>query len=255
MRTLSAVAAVMVLCLGCSASGQVTETKPGEWNYQLIPYLWMSGINGNVSVKGVDAKIDASFGELFKHFDGGFQIHFEATKDDWGYYIDPTYIKLSADGHTPRGEDVNTSFKEWLVEVAGVHKLWTHCQSDTGKTDSMYLLFGGRYWSLDADLDVGELVSKGGTQTWLDPFFGGRYMTSLSDLWTADGRLDIGGFGVGSSFTWNAAIYFGLRTAEKGSLWIGYRALNVNRKTGSGKDFFKWDVTYSGPALGYEFRF
>ena len=254
MRTII-MSVILAGLIAGSTLGQQSELRPGEWNYSLTPYLWMSGINGTIGIRDLEANVNADFGDLFQHFDGGFQLHYEATKDDWGYYVDPTYLKLSADGTTPRGEDAGLDFKEWLVEVAGVHRVAQTCDSNTGRTSSTYFLFGGRFWSLTSDLDIGGQDSKSGTQTWIDPFFGGRYTWSLSDLWTGAFRADIGGFGVGSSFTWNTSLYFGLKTAEKGSLWVGYRAMNVNRKSGSGDDFFKWDMTYSGPVLGYEFRF
>lgn len=258
MRIPSMIAAVMILCLGSSVSAQVTETNPGEWNYQVVPYLWMSGINGNVAIKGIEANVNASFGDVAKNLKGGFELHYEAQKDAWGYFVDATYVNLSGDGHTPAGASVSTDFSEWLVEFAGFHRLWTRPRengSATGLNDAMDLLFGGRFWSLSADLDVEGLLSVSGDQSWVDPFIGVRYASELSEPWLAVTRLDVGGFGIGSSFTWNAAVYFGYRTSEKGLLLVGYRGLGVDRRNGSGSDFFKWNVTYSGPVLGYDFRF
>ena len=77
----------------------------------------------------------------------------------------------------------------------------------------------------------------------------------FSRLWAISVRSDIGGFGVGSDFTWNLVLLAGYRTSGGGQLLFGYRILDVDREKGSGADFFKFDVTYSGPMLGYSFNF
>jgi hypothetical protein len=79
-------------------------------------------------------------------------------------------------------------------------------------------------------------------------------MTDLNEKWSFLGRADIGGFGVGSDFSWNALAGFGYKTSETQTAYIGYRALSVDREDGTGDDLFKWDVLYYGPEIGYEFR-
>jgi hypothetical protein len=108
---------------------------------------------------------------------------------------------------------------------------------------------------LSSDLNVSGVGTVSGDQAWVDPIIGARYTTSLSKLWEFNSRFDIGGFGVGSDFTWNLVFLLGYRTSKSGQLLFGYRVLDVNRESGSGADFFKYDVTYSGPTLGYSFSF
>lgn len=232
---------------------QNTPQTSGKWNYSITPYIWFSGINGDIAVRGITASIDESFSDLASNLDFGFQFHFEAEKDNWGYFVDPTYIKLSADETTAAGP-VSADFKEWMVEFAGTHQFPLRPRGPNQLPQTFGILFGGRFWNLDGNLSVGG-TSVSGSQTWVDPIIGFRYRTDLSKKWATQLRFDVGGFGVGSDFTWNVVALAGYRTSKYATLLVGYRALGVDRESGSGADFFKWDVTYSGPELGFRYEF
>jgi hypothetical protein len=61
----------------------------------------------------------------------------------------------------------------------------------------------------------------------------------------------IGGFGVGSDFSWQAAglvgYRFGLFSDDNARGLAAYRALCQDYKSGSGSNAFKWDMTLHGP--------
>ena len=76
----------------------------------------------------------------------------------------------------------------------------------------------------------------------------------LSDHWTIAGEADVGGFGVGSDFAWNAQAFLGYRTTLFGhptTFAVGYRALHQDYDHND----FEWDVTMYGPVLGAVLRF
>jgi len=70
---------------------------------------------------------------------------------------------------------------------------------------------------------------------------------------------DIGGFGAGSEFTWQAAgmvgYRFGLFGDDNARVLAGYRALYQDYKSGSGSNEFKWDMTLHGPVLALAISF
>ena len=39
------------------------------------------------------------------------------------------------------------------------------------------------------------------------------------------------------------------------SLYVGYRALDMDYESGSGNDLFRYDVLTAGPQIGVAFRF
>jgi hypothetical protein len=68
----------------------------------------------------------------------------------------------------------------------------------------------------------------------------------------------IGGFGVGSHFTYSILGLLGYRFQMFGHAAIahaGYRTLSQNYATRTDGDLFTWDVTLQGPILGLTIRF
>jgi hypothetical protein len=66
-------------------------------------------------------------------------------------------------------------------------------------------------------------------------------------------RGDIGGFGVGSDFTYNAIGLVEYKPWKHVSFLGGYRVLYQNYKDGSRIDEFKFDMTMHGPVLAVNF--
>jgi hypothetical protein len=66
-------------------------------------------------------------------------------------------------------------------------------------------------------------------------------------------RGDIGGFGVGSKFTWNTSALLGYSVSRVVSVWLGYRALGLDYKSGSGFNKIEFDAIMHGPILGVGF--
>lgn len=284
----SALVFVMVLTLcGSIAYGQVGEppinrTAPPEskWEFEVIPYLWMAGLKGDVTIKEIDASVDMSFSDIWDDLKFGGFTHIEAKKDRWGLFIDATYMKLETDVSGRRSfsgplgrrtlevlADADVSMEQLAIEFGGSYQLAkTPVGQDKGGMMYLDLLAGGRYWYLSGDLDIGTVldtnrnqivrnISQSGSKEWIDPFVGLRTRIQLTKSLMLLLRGDIGGFSVGSQFTWNASGYLGYAVSEMVSLWAGYRFLGVDYHDGSGSGKFVYDVTFQGPSVGIGFRF
>ena len=236
-----------------------------KWEFQVIPYFWLASLDGDVTVKGIESSVSLSSSDVLDMLDYGGEVHVEAWKGRWGIFLDPTFLKLSADGHTNRplvGRiDVDVDLKEWLVEFGGLYTLgsWP-LGADGGRALSLDVLGGGRYWylksKLNADvplLGLSRRVEE--SEDWIDPIVGARLRADLTKKLSLTVRGDIGGFRVGSDFTWNASAIFGYHFSRTISLWLGYRVLGVDYDSGSGSSKFKYDVTMSGPIVGLGFHF
>jgi hypothetical protein len=66
---------------------------------------------------------------------------------------------------------------------------------------------------------------------------------------------EIGGFGVGSTFTWQVFPTLGFSLSKRASLELGYRWLDIDHETGENTTLFKYDVLTQGPIVGFAFRF
>ena len=88
----------LVVVLICpSVYGQDVTSSHNKWEFLLIPYGWLTRVDGDVTVRGIESSADVSFSDILENLDFGGQVHFEAWKGEWGLFVDPTYLKLSTD--------------------------------------------------------------------------------------------------------------------------------------------------------------
>jgi opacity protein-like surface antigen len=78
-----------------------------------------------------------------------------------------------------------------------------------------------------------------------------RFLQPVAEHWTLVSYLDIGGFGVGSDFTWQALVGANYELSKTFAAKFGYRYLGVDYD----KDGFVYDMGNSGLYLGLGIRF
>ena len=93
------------------------------------------------------------------------------------------------------------------------------------------------------------------SEDWIDPFIGARLRVDLTKKLMLGLRGDIGGFGIGSEFSWNASAVLGYRFTRLISAWVGYRALSVDYEKGGGFNSIEYDLIMHGPMIGMGFYF
>jgi hypothetical protein len=224
------------------------------WTFHLVPYLWTAGLNGDVGVKGIEAPVDASFGDIWDALDLAVLLHAEANKGKWTLMLDPTYLKLSKDAKAGPA-DITVELQNWIVDFGLFYRPYEKALGETeDRVLALELLAGGRYMSLDQTLDISGLGDAQGNKQWVDPILGGRLMADVTEKLAFTLRGDVGGFGVGSDLTWSVSSFLGYQFTPLFSLWGGYRALGVDYTTDSENDF-KYDMTMSGPIIGLGLSF
>ena len=119
-------------------------------------------------------------------------------------------------------------------------------------------LAGARYTYLHLDANVSGPLSVNPSadkdRGWVDPIIGFSAGIDVTKHWALTVEGDIGGFGVGSDFTWNALGLISYRTSVFGldtRFGVGYRALSWDYD----QDHLKWDVVMYGPFAGAIFTF
>lgn len=265
---------LMVFALGLLAFAEgrpAWSEEPAEdgWSFYPSPYIWALGLSGDATVKGVSGSIDASFVDIIDESDSIFAYNgrFEAVKGDWTIQLTPTFAKIGADDkdikNTPLKFDATSTLV--IVETAVLYRVaqWpVSLNQSIDQTISFEPLLGGRYTYLKGELDF-EGGPFGGTSVdhdkhWFDPFIGGRLTWGVGDRLSLSLRGDVGGFHVGSDFSWQAAalIGYGFELFGREARVVGgYRALHQDFEDGSGRNKFEWDMTMHGPVLGMTVRF
>jgi hypothetical protein len=239
----------LVLIIGCSSSF-ASETEEDNWTFNLAPfYLWGINVDGDLSARPVTAPVEVSFDEVFDSLEAAFIVHFETLyKNQWGFLVDVNYMDLESKMSLPNGISSNVGLNLTLAEFSGYYRM----QRDSHTFD---FIAGLRYIDMEnkVSLAVGPtLINE--NQDWTDPLVGARWTWGFADGWSLIARGDIGGFGVGSDFSWHALGLVEWQPWKYASFIAGYRALYVDYEDGSGLDRFKFDATVHGPVFGVVFK-
>lgn len=241
----AAAAALLVTLLAGTSAFAAGED---EWKFDLAPlYIWAVDINGSVGAGPANQEVNAEFGDILDNLEMIFTTHFEARKGSWGGIIDVSYLDVGNKAGLPGGGEIDLSLKNTILEFDGFYRI------PRGE-HTFDLLAGLRYTDQDTKITLPSPLPQANIgASWWDPIVGGRWMWNFADKWAFIARGDIGGFGVGSDFTWNASGIFVWQGWKHVALAFGYRALDQDYEEGEGLSRYKWDATMSGPIGGINF--
>ena len=248
-RSILRTIAVSSIVLGATASFAQTPARYAGWRHGAGFYLWGASLDGTATAHGLDADIDAPFSDLWDALDFGAMLAYRGESEKWSVMADLIYLDLSSRKVIGNGgvtADVNAT--EWIVE------------GDYGyRFNEIYEVFAGlRYTSVDNEVFVTTpfgFSTQGDTKSWLDPVIGARAKWPIAKKWAIVARGDVGGFGVGADFTWQAIARADWQITPVFGVVFGYRILDVDYDEGSGADRFVWDTTMSGPLAAVTFTF
>jgi hypothetical protein len=243
---------VMVF-MGASTQAQERTSHVDDWEFVIAPYIWAAGLDGDVTFKGIKGSVDADFGDILDNLDVGAQGYFEIRNGKWGIYGDVTYIKVANDAKVgPVSIDVESSTT--MAEGGLLYRIFEG-YGGQGSPVGTDIFVGGRYMNLDVELDFAAIPDVSSDRNWWDPLIGVAYSHDLSEDFLIKTTADIGGFGIGSDFTWSFEILGGYRLGRHANIWVGYRYLDIDYDDGSGAKKFEYDVVMHGPLLGASFHF
>jgi len=225
-----------------SAQGQSDEMD--DWSYSVSPYMWLLSMDGDVTVKGIKADLDADFSDIWDELNIGGMVEFEAWKKNrFGFFVNGMYSDL---GHsTEIGPlKVDPDLQAFWGETGVMYRLGTWDLSDEpgeySQTVTLDSYLGVRYSWMDIKLDFKNvpLPDPSGKKDWFEPVLGFRTIWDLSDRWSLSVGGNIGGMAFGSDFAWGASGIFGYRFNLFGNddarFIMGYRALSQDYDDGHG---------------------
>ena len=271
---------------------QPLPPPPSKWELSFVPYGWLVGINGNATAAGHTAKVDESFIEIVQDSDSFAALmgYFEARNGRLGFFTDVVWADLGFPGNyrfqgSPfaRLPGVKASIKgtaqldyqSTIVQSGVAYEIakWQNGPSFT----ALDVTGSARYWNQQVDLRLnftGALdidfkrlglkvrrsrafaIANGGTLEWVDPVVGLRLRHRLASGSDLNLSGDVGGFGAGSEFSWQAVATYGFDVHMFGTTMrsvVGYRALSVDYSENGrfGKNGIDW--IEHGPLLGVKF--
>jgi hypothetical protein len=253
-------------------SAEEKHDQSNGWQFSVAPYLWAISMNGNVTVRGLEAEVDASFNDILDELNFAFMMQYEARKGHWGLWGNTIYSNLGdSDVEGPAGLfEVDPSVTAFWQELGGYYRLgtWDLADSSDKKAPSVTVdtFLGARYTYLDTKIDFKfDGVFRSFTnnvdedKSWVEPLVGVRTIWDFYERWALTLAGDIGGVAFGSDFAWSASglvgYQFNLFGEDNARVFAGYRALSQDYTDGSGTDKFQWDVILHGPILGLLMQF
>jgi opacity protein-like surface antigen len=262
---LARIAAALVLSLASAphaALAQAAASPDSGWNFEFTPYIWGASMSGEVAAGPLPTtSVNMSFSDIMDNLDAGLMGSFEARKGRWGLLFDAIYMKLahsataSRTGAGPIGATATASADLEITQT--VYAAAVAYRAIESRTP-LDVIGGVRYAKIEADARIdGSFFAQTGSvarsakKDWVDPYIGVRVQRPLAERWTLVGYADIGGFGVGSDFTWQAAAGVNYEFSKAIAGKFGYRYMSVDYDN----DGFRYDMANSGLYLGVGIRF
>ncbi|CAH0299956.1 hypothetical protein [Roseomonas sp. CECT 9278] len=194
----------------------------------------------------------AGFGDIFGTTKFSCMGLPDARRGNISIVTDIMYLNLQQGVPVPGlGAYSGGSARTQSVEVSAIG-LYTVADGSAGRIE----LGGGvRGWWFDTELtlDAGRLPGRtqNASTSWVDPVISARGVLRLSDRFSLTAYGDIGGFGVGSVFTWQAFGTVDYQVTESISVSAGFRWIHIDYDKGS----TNIALNMGGPIIGTNLRF
>jgi hypothetical protein len=203
------------------------ETKP--WSINFAPYGWATAVDGTISLRGITSHVHESAIDTLKSVEGAFMAVAEIRYERWGILGDFIYAKTSSPSSTPRGILFSSTTAD-LEEFIGTFALeYRPLEAKWGFLD---VLAGARVYAITSSLHLqGRLVPDLDITrhlSWVDPIIGMKGRIGISHWFFINAYGDVGGFGAGSEFTFQALLGSGFQISRWFAVITGYRALGYN---------------------------
>lgn len=263
-RTIAVAATVVLICAASvlvdgaafaqttgTATPTATPTAPPKdgWQHTVAIYLLGAGMSGKTAFGPVGADVDVSFSEILDNLEIGGMAAYRGTNGKWSVMVNSIFMGLGATKDLRFGGAADVDLDQAMFEVDAGWRYAKHFE----------LYFGLRATSIDMNIEVRPAIGADQTaedkHSWVDPLVGIRCEVPMGSKWTFVGRGDVGGFGVGSDFAWQAMTHFDWRISKRFGVAFGYVALDMDYEDGKGSDFFRYDILTTGPFAAATFSF
>ena len=229
------------------------------WVLIFTPYVWLLSVDGDGRIGGNDVDIDESFSDIFDQLNWVAQGRLEAYRGKWGFTIDLTYADLEND------VDVGPFSGEVDVDM-GLYSVGAHYEVYRGPlgedSDTIVKAEVGAGFVrtiLDSELtfDTGPLPDVRVDEEWLDVVASSRATFRFDEKNKLRTEVFLGGFellGDSSDLIWGIDAFYGREVGKRGNkvFWIGWRYWAIDYDPGNS---FAMDITMSGPAVGFSWRY
>jgi hypothetical protein len=229
----------------------------GEWQHTVILYGMGAAIDGEATIGNLTVPVEASISDVFDALEFGAMAAWRVRNDTWSFTLDATYMGLGGSSRGPGGLVKGDLDVDQFTLMGTLGRRWT---------EHFEFLASLAYFDLSADLrlettapvtDVVTVREASQGASWVDPLIGLQYNVPFADRWRFNLRGDVGGFGVGSDFSYQALVNVGWQATDAVHLILGYRVIGFDYEDGNrgSRNYQRFDLTEQGPLAGIAFSF
>jgi hypothetical protein len=243
----------LILAAFSNAYGQ-NNSSDGKWGFLIEPYILLPNISGQIGIGNLPTvEVDAGPGDIVAKLHMAAMLYLEARNDEWAITSDFVYMNLQQDITPSNSISSGTAtVKQTIWETAGLYRILSFLEVGLGGRLNVIST------AIDAERNVlregSEELSGHHSKTFLDPILITRLTTDIEGKWLFQFRGDLGGFGIGSDFTWQLQGYAGYRFSKLFQLSAGYRILGINYDDGEHRERFILDLHEFGPVIRLGFN-
>ncbi len=206
------------LALGVDPS-HAQDRGNSNWYVRVAPYLWYSNLGGAHTLgAGSDEQI---FGNVVVPVEDtllerSWEVRLEFGKGPVRVWTNLSRAHIADDAILTNvdDEDDTTDGSFDLAWYTGEFYAALQVGSFV-ETHAIEVYAGARYTRLEQTLTAGGSTTPAVTETWVDPVIGSRFFMEMGRRSWATFNGDVGGFGVGSQFTWSMGGELGLRVVPR----------------------------------------
>jgi len=235
MKLGSAGFAIAVFCAS-SASAQ-------GWDWRVTPYIWGTGIEGEVALGPVGRDVDIEFSDILNVLSGAALIHVEA--ENYGHVVfgDLAWFAVEPEDEIATiGGVAEAELDAAIIELGYAR----------ARAGAFNLEAGLRYWNLDLEIDPALAAGIVRGDSWTDVFGGFRHSRDLGESWTLTTRANLGFGGADLSIGFHMDF---ARELERGNAVVaGLRVIDVDYEKENVRGIpFVLDTTFFGATVGFMF--
>ncbi|HNY80264.1 MAG: outer membrane beta-barrel protein [Sedimentisphaerales bacterium] len=227
------------------ATASVVVAQQREWSFEVTPYFWAAGIEGDATVQGQDVDIDVGFDDLFDAVDAGGGLMTVAQRGSFVVFGQFDYVGMDTDqlDPAPAGGSIQTDSFFGAVAVGFQFK-------GPLKNSTIDLLGGLRYAWMNNDLEITGGASGEDSLDILDGIVMVRPSVRLTERWRFNPTFAIGAGD--SDLTWEVQPSVQYQFADHLALRVGYRRVHYDIEGDHGNAF---DAAFHGVMAGLSLMF
>ncbi len=227
------------------AAASAVMAQDDQWSFEVTPYFWAAGIDGEATVGGNHVDIDADFDDLIDAVDAGGGLMTVVRRDRfvvWGQF---DYVGMDSDklDNAPARASLQTDTFLGALAVG--------LQFDLPLKGSTIDVMGGvRYAWIKSDLDITGVGSREDTSGVVDGIFVLRPNIRLTEKWHFNPTFAVGAGD--SELTWEVQPTIQYRISRNLAIRGGYRRLFYDFEGDRGNSL---EMAFQGLLLGVDVRF